>query len=97
MLQRRPPGFLQGMIVSMNTHCASVKSVVNVLIPVSKISSAGSHSPGNCQDFSNILCAKFAGQPSSIWQTAILALTHLTKLDNSDALTKAARETDELH
>jgi hypothetical protein len=35
----RRPHFLQGMIVSMKAHCASVESVVYVLIPVSKISS----------------------------------------------------------
>jgi hypothetical protein len=40
MLRGRPPGFASGIIESTNAHCASVKSVAYVLIPVSKIWSA---------------------------------------------------------
>jgi hypothetical protein len=40
MLRGRPPGFPSGIIESTNAHCASVKSVAYVLIPVSKIWSA---------------------------------------------------------
>src|SRR5258708_14531706 len=36
MLRGRPPGFPSGIIESTNAHCASVKSVAYVLIPVSK-------------------------------------------------------------
>src|SRR5258708_21199119 len=36
MLRGRPPGFPSGIIESTNGHCASVKSVAYVLIPVSK-------------------------------------------------------------
>src|SRR6478609_6294354 len=36
MLRGRPPGFPSGIIVPTNAHCASVKSVAYVLIPVSK-------------------------------------------------------------
>jgi 3',5'-cyclic-AMP phosphodiesterase len=36
MLRGRPPGFPSGIIESTNPHCASVKSVAYILIPVSK-------------------------------------------------------------
>ena len=36
MLRGRPPGFPSGIIESTNAHCASVKSVAYVPIPVSK-------------------------------------------------------------
>jgi hypothetical protein len=36
MLRGRPPGFPSGIIECTNAHCASVKSVAYVLIPVSK-------------------------------------------------------------
>jgi WD40 repeat protein len=35
MLRGRPPGFPSGIIESTNAHCASVKSVAYILIPVS--------------------------------------------------------------
>jgi hypothetical protein len=40
MLRGRPPGLPSGIIESTNAHCASVKSVAYVLIPVSQIWSA---------------------------------------------------------
>jgi hypothetical protein len=55
MLRGRPPGFASEIIESTNAHCASVKSVAYVLIPVSKFGAQPTHSPSDCQDFSNSL------------------------------------------